>query len=268
MKASLFFCMILTVSVHAETFTGKIHSIEDGMIKFENGRVAFLDNKKVDLAPHEVVEVSVDEKSSLMNFNKKYFHTPPAMNFMNDNDSVLSTPPVFESTIVQGMDEAWNIFNRSNPNWKRISECSDRAHIWAHDEFKLTGTKSKKVFVFFTASYINSVRFKWWFHVAPLYTVNDRGTIKELVMDYRYTSRPMTVKEWTDEFVYTKRACKVTTRFSEYDVNPQTENCYVIIESMHYKIPADIQDQETYGKYKTLTTESELKAVKNLAFQL
>lgn len=265
MKKYFILGLTLTTSMlQAETIKGRIHSIEDGLIRFENGRVAFLDSQKVDFASDDFVEVEVDDKSSLQSLKRL---APPEMQtFKNLNlQPEETTPPVFEPTVVQGMEEAKTIFNRSNPNYKRISECTDRAHIWAHEEFKISGIKSRKVFVFFTASYINSVRFKWWFHVAPLYTVN-AGGLQELVMDYRFTDRPMTVKEWTDQFVYTKRDCKVTTKFSEYDVNPQTENCYLIYESMHYKLPGDIYEQETAGRYKTVTTESELKAAYNYAF--
>jgi hypothetical protein len=216
----------------AETIQSKIHAIENGIVKFENGRVAFLDKENFDISAQDYVRVELNEKSSLLAVQK----LPAPMNIKNMSLMLEdeTTPPVaFEPTVVPSMEEARNIFNRSNPNYKRISECTDRAHVWAHDELKKSGTRSKKVFVLFTASYINSVRFKWWFHVAPLYTVNNGGQITELVMDFRYTDRPMTVKEWTDEFVYTKRECKVTTKFSEYDVNPQTENCYLMFESMH-----------------------------------
>ncbi len=262
-----YFILVLTLTtsmLKAEIIKDRIHSIEDGLIRFENGRIAFLDSQKVELAPDELVEAIVDDKSSLKSLKRlapSGMRNLKNLSFQPD----VTIPPVFEPTVVQGMEEANAIFNRSNPHYKRISECTDRAHIWAHEEFKLSGTKSRKVFVFFTASYINSVRFKWWFHVAPLYTVK-AGGLQELVMDYRFTDRPLTVKEWTDEFVYTKRDCKVTTKFSEYDVNPQTENCYLIFESMHYKLPGEIQEQETASRYKTVTTESELKASYHYAF--
>jgi len=100
-----------------------------------------------------------------------------------------------------------------------------------------------------------------------MYKVNDQGNLKDLVMDFRYTDRPLTVKEWSDQFVFTKRPCKVTTKFSEYDVNPQTENCYLIFESMHYKIPAEIHEKELSGKQKTKTSDYELKASYKYAFQ-
>ncbi len=267
MKKILFFGLILTSSLaQAEIFKSRIHSIEDGLIKFDNGRVAFLDLKSFDLSPDDYIQAQINEQSTLLSIEKLPTQARANLKQLSLQPEEV-TPPLFEPTIVQGMDEAWNIFNRSNPYYKRVSECTDRAHVWAFDEFKKSGTKSKKAFVFLTASYINSVRFKWWFHVAPLYTVNDNGTIKELVMDFRYSPGPQTVKEWTDQFVYTKRPCKVTTKFSEYDVNPQTESCYLIYESMHYKIPGEIHEQELSGRYKTSTSESEIKAAFRYGFQ-
>jgi hypothetical protein len=263
MKSLLILGLALaTTSTLADTITARVHSIDEGIVRFDNGRVAFLDDKNFNLKTHDFVKAQVDDRSSLLSFTRLPALTHKRLSFLRQE----TTPPPFEATVVPNMKEALKIFNRSNPHYKRISECSDRAHIWAHNEFKFSGTKSQKVFVFFTASYIDSVRFKWWFHVAPLYKVNDRGTVKDLVMDYRFTDRPMTVKEWTDKFVYTKRSCKETTKFSEYDTNPQTENCYLIFESMHYKIPGEIHDQETLGVYKSTTSESELQMSQNLAF--
>lgn len=267
MKKCFFLGLLLSsAATQAEMITDKVHSIDKDMIKLENGRVAFLDGKVVDLHAGDFVTLSVDEKSSLKDYVvKNLVHLSPSKNLSFLPEP--ATPPAFEPTVVPSMEGAWKIFNRSNANYKRISECSDRAHVWAHDEFKFSGTKSMKAFVFFTASYINSVRFKWWFHVAPMYKVSTQAGLQELVMDFRYTNRPMTIKEWTDQFVYTKRPCKMTTKFSEYDVNPQTENCYMIIESMHYKIPGELHDQELSGRYKSVTTDSEIKASYRFAFQ-
>lgn len=266
-KLFVFGMMISSTLLQAEVIQSKIHAVEGNIVKFENGRVAFTNQSSPELHAGSLVSAVVDENSNLVSsevlpeVKKSAFKS---FNFQPEEN----TRPLFEPTVVPSMEEAWNIFNRSNPNYKRISECSDRAHVWAHDELKFSGTKSMKAFVFFTASYINSVRFKWWFHVAPMYKVATSAGIQDMVMDFRYTDRPMTVKEWTDQFVYTKRPCKMTTKFSEYDVNPQTENCYMIFESMHYKIPGEIHDQETQNRYKSTTTESEIKASYRYAFQL
>lgn len=257
--------LILTTPLLAETIKERVHAIEDNLVKFENGRVAFMDSKKFDLNVGELVEANINDNSSLLNV--KTLAQAPELLISNKSMSFENNPPAYDPTIIPNMKEARAIYERSNPYYKRVSECSDRAHVWAHDEFRLNGTKSMKAFVFFTASYINSVRFKWWFHVAPMYKVNDGGTIKDIVMDYRYTDGPKTVKEWTDHFVYTKRPCKVTTKFSEYDVNPQTENCYLMFESMHYRLPGDLSDQETQGTYQTETTEFEYNFSKKAAFQ-
>lgn len=262
--------IMATVTTQAETFRSRVHGLEEGFVKFINGRVAFLDTRSVNLMTSDYVEVDVDDFDSslrsfkILNEQKEYRNKNLSFAVNEEQDPIPRSE--FEPTVVPSMDEAMNIWNRSNPYWKRLSECSDRAHIWAHDEFKRTGTKSEKIFIFLTASYIDSVRFKWWFHVAPMYTVNDNGTIKKLVMDYRYTDRPLTIKEFTDELVFTKRNCKVTTRFSEYDVNPQTENCYLIFESMHYRLPEELHTTELKGLYKTSTSDSELRMVFNMAF--
>lgn len=264
MKHLLVLGMILsTPTLLAETIKSKVHSIENNIIRFENGRVAFLDKQSAEINASEFIEAEVDNRSTLISFKRLM---PPNIGDYNFQPEE-SIPPVFEPTVVPDIVEALKIFNRSNPNYKRISECSDRAHVWAHEEFKRSGTKSMKAFVFFSTAYINSVRFKWWFHVAPMYRVNNKGTLQDLVMDFRYMDRPVSVREWTDQYVYTKAPCKTTKKFSDYELTPQTESCFVIFESMHYRIPAEIHDQELRGKYKTTTTETELKEAYRYAFQ-
>lgn len=256
---ALFFSSSL---LQAEIIQDRIHSIEEGLIKFENGRVAFQELMTSNLLSGDYIRAELNEQNTIINFERLNTARKTNHKYLKNLH-----PSFFEPTTVPSMKEAMDIFHRSNPYSKRVSECTDRAHVWAHDEFKFSGTKSRKVFVFFTASYINSVRFKWWFHVAPLYRVNDQGTIRELAMDYRYSDRPQTVKEWTNLFVYTKRDCKVTTRFSDYELNPQAEDCFLIFESMHYKLPSEIYDQELSGKYKTSTTEIELQMSLRHAFE-
>lgn len=270
-KAWIATLIVISQGIGAEVLKDRIHSVEQNLIKFTNGRVAYTNQSNHKLRPNQLVSATLDENSNLVSIS---LISPPLTSLQDrysrneESPTIPSmTPPTFEPSIVPSMEEMENIFNRSNSYYKRVSECSDRAHVWAFDELNYSGTKSRKIFVFFTASYINSVRFKWWFHVAPLYSVATPEGIKEMVADFRYTDRPMTVKEWTDQFVYTKRPCKVTTKFSEYDVNPQTENCYLIYESMHYKIPGEIYQQETLGRYKTDTSEAEVNQSRRWAFE-
>lgn len=262
MKSFLISVILLSSSlVQAETIKDRVHSIEGNLMKFKSGRVAFLNSAQNDLQEGDLVEVELDDRASLISTKLLKKNASPAYKLLSFNQD-----EPFEPTTINGMNEAWNIFNRSNSYYKRISECSDRAHIWGHDEFKANGTKSMKAFVFFTASYINRNRFKWWFHVAPMYPVMENGVVTNMVMDFRYMMGPATVKEWTDQFVFSKRDCKVTDKFSEYDVNPQTEDCYLMFDSMHYRLPAELQAKEN-NVFKTQTSEAELKASRSWAFQ-
>ncbi len=257
--------VLSSVGLKAETFLDTVQGLEGNLIRFQSGRIAYLDRKGLTPPLKKRVSVTLDKNSTMVSYRESDQNPAPGEEKINSSGQ-NSPPQEFAPSIVPSEEEARNIFNRSNPNYRRLSECSDRAHIWAHDEFKRTGTTSRKVFIFFTASYINSVRFKWWFHVAPLYQVATPDGVEDMVMDFRYTDRPTTIKEWTDQFVYTRRPCKLTTQFSEYDVNPQTENCYLIIESMHYKIPGEIHDQELRGRYKSQTSDLELKESFRRAF--
>ncbi len=268
MKTFLMFGLIVfSGALSAETVTSRIHSIEEGIVKFENGRAGFISNIDLsDLVGSEVV-AELDDQSNVISVNKAI--STASYNFLVEPIYVQGPPTSsFVPTQVKGNAEALKIFNSMNPRYKRISECTDRAHVWAFDEFKRSGTKSEKVFALFTASYINRVRFKWWFHVAPLFTVNNGGNIEKQVMDFRYSPAPESIREWTNKLVFSKRACKPTEKFSEYDVNPQTEDCYLMVVPMHYRLPAEIFDREPQrqNRYKVGTSEAELAASKRYAF--
>lgn len=274
----LAFCIALSSSLcMAETLSTEIHSVESvpgtqtSLIKFTNGRVAFLKKTDPALASAEgavgqSVVAEVDGKNKLRSLSLM------KINVLEDPQTtpvviVVPPKPVYEPTVLNGYGEVEAMFNRLNPRFKRVSECSDRAHTWSYDEFTRNGIKSKKVFVFFTASYINRNGFKWWFHVAPLVSVNERGSIVDRVLDYQYTDRPSTIREWTDHFVFSKRECKYTEKFSEYDVNPQTEDCYYMVDSMYYHFPGELQNQETKGTYRTQFNEYEVKGARQRAFR-
>ena len=259
--------ILVAVSAKAEVLKSRVHSVEGNFIKLSNGRVVFLENNKslfnAETLEEKVVEFNVDQNSNLISYkiasgevNNKSF------DLVNE-----TTPPTFEPTVIPSMAEANAIFARLNTDYKRRSECSDRAHIWAWEEFKNHGIKSEKVFAFFTASYINRNHFKWWFHVAPLISVQTESGVVKMVLDHQFKSQPVTIKEWTDMMVFSKRECKMTSKFSEYDVNPQTEDCYMMIDSMYYRLPGDLSLQETQGVYRSSFNTSEVKSTYRFAFK-
>jgi hypothetical protein len=172
----------------------------------------------------------------------------------------------FEPTILPSLDEAKITFNRLNSSYHRESQCFNRAHVWASEEFKTNGLKSMKVFLFFTASYITRHRFNWWFHVAPLVKAMHDGRVTSRVLDFRYADRPLTVKEWTDTFFMSSRPCLVTDKFSDYDVNPQTEDCYLITTNMYFWQPKDIAQRDTDGIEKENFATGSLQSAYGQAF--
>lgn len=262
-----FLIALFSVPALAETLTDKIHSVVEtetgSIVRFANGRVGFLSpdlTEDVKNISGSEVQVEIDRNQEIRQLN--VVKSAPAFYDVYLKNDLLQEPPAFEPTVISSakMNE---IYRSMNPNFKRLSECSDRAHVWAWDEFKRSGVKSQKAFIFFTASYINRVRFKWWFHVAPMFTLENG---QKMVTDVMYKDRAVTLKEWSDMQVFSKRDCKMTTKFSEYDVNPQTEDCYMIFESMYYRLPGEIHDQELRGAYRSEWNESEVNGARSRAF--
>ena len=230
------------------------------MLKFSNGRVALTDDV-LHLKNNDSYEVVVDEKQNLIQIQSDDKALPldselPLHFFM-------SAPPT--PTLIS-VHQAYDIFNRLNSRYKRSSECSNRAHVWAWEEFTKHHMTSEKVYVLFTASYINKHRFKWWFHVAPLFSIKKDNNVEKWVFDFMFNPRPVTIKEWTDGFVFTKKPCLYTEKFSEYDVNPQTEDCYLMVDSMFTWNPIDLKNKELSGQSKSQFSRGEINFAYKQAF--
>jgi hypothetical protein len=261
--------LIFVNSAWADSFTSRVHSVVKTdhsalQIRFENGRVAFAHPRKLKSLDWqgELVQVRLGDDYAL-----ESIRTIPSRELKNLNPALFQDGrPIFEATVLNSLDELQQMFNRMKPDYKRISECSDRAQVWAYEEFKKSGLKSEKAFVFFTASYINRHRFKWWFHVAPLISVKSGARVQKMVMDYRYLDRPVPIKEWTDLMVFSKKNCKLTEKFSEYDVNPQIEDCYLMVDSMYYRLPGELHSQELTQKFKAEFSMSEIQNAYRNAF--
>lgn len=275
MKKIFALCSILgTLPIMADVVKSTVHSVEkvdsNYLIKFENGRVGHISSfdknvgtyKFLDLEG-ESVEAKLDGNYNLVSIKKLKASVGGKKTFEFE-DSM--EPPAYGPTIISDMAEATKIFKRLNPNYKRSSECSNRAHVWASEEFKNNNIKSMKIFVFFTASYINRVRLKWWFHVAPMLAVQIGEKVEGRVMDFMFNHSPVSVKEWTDQFVFSKRPCRPTTKFSEYDVNPQTEDCYQMEGPMYNWTPRDFHNQETQNRFKSDFSQGEIRAAYKEAF--
>lgn len=264
-KVAALLCSLLVASAEADTIVDKIHSVESvpgaevTLVKFSQGRVGYLTSLEKSGEDLSVMEGKEVRAVLDARYNIKALEALEVNEKSLDFDFQDTVRPTYEPTVISSPEEARALFNNLNADYKRKSECSDRAHIWSWEMFKEKGIKSEKVFAFFTATWITKNRLKWWFHVAPLVTVNTGSGTEKLVMDYMFNDRPLPIKSWTDNMVFDSRPCKMTEKFSEYDVNPQTEACYMMIDNMYYRLPADLHAQELRGQYRSNWNLSEVR---------
>lgn len=256
---------LLTITASAEVFETAIHSVDlkYKFVRFKNGQVGHF-KKAPNVSSGERVRVELDGENRVVSIKRlgssgEILSRYKTMQFQN--------APEFVPTVLPNMQAAQKLHESLNDNYVRRSECTDRAHVWAYDMFKNQGIQSRKAFIFFTASYINRNKFKWWFHVAPTIDVKENGKVEQKFLDFMLIDRPVSVQEWTNLQVYSKRACKMTSKFSEYDVNPQTEDCYMIYESMYYRLPGDIHAQELRNEYRSTFNESEVSFARKTGFK-
>lgn len=267
MKKAALLCLLLTLTflARAETLRDEIHSLELGdggeehLLLLRNGRVVFIaaDEAKAfvesELKPGDRVEVVVDKHSSL----KAISSLPPEKEEDWEEDSPEG-PALGEPTVFSSYAEAKALFAQMNRTYKSSSECTDRAHIWAWEEWKKHGLVSKKVFLFFTRTYIRRYRYHWWFHASPFTYISENGGVVEHVLDRRYTSYPHHMKPWTDIFIRSKKSCPVTT-YRYYRTHKYgEEHCFLVKVPMYYRLPYHVRMLEDYGRTKSSFSTSEV----------
>lgn len=255
MKFLPFVLFLITFTGHAERLTTRVHSVDHELILFENGRVGFLageDKSLISALTHgEWLDVELDKHGNFL--GASVVAAPKGFSQIHDPDP----DPVPQSYIpsdLSSLDEATSIFRRMNRNHQRDSQCYNRAHVWTYEEFKRSNLHSMKLFMFFTRSYIRRYRYNWWFHVTPMTYVN--GT--PMTLDRTFMKGPVTIKAWTDNFIYSKRNCPIISRYSQYRDNQETEHCYLHPASMYYWQPRDLENNERNGYTKTKYIQSEV----------
>ena len=250
-KIYILLIVLMVQGAGAQELKDQIHSIERGengephLIKYSSGEVKFIDPS--DQKELQEFEQALEMKRSL---------------WQGSSTKLLSLDSEFEPTKVSDA-QIITIFKNFNPYMRRKSECSDRAHVWAFDEFQRSGIKSEKAFLLLTDAYIRRNWYKWWFHVAPMFT---SVSGEKIVMDYQFFDRPVTFKEWKNYLVFSQRECVTDFRFLDYDAGAdQTQDCYVKFEPMYYYIPGDIGAREV-GRHKVNWNTSQVNASRSRAF--
>lgn len=224
---------------------------------FENGRVGRLSENKSFL-------LRADLKSAFRENSLLHLHLNEGMikemEILTEEarPSFSEDPlPSFESyrpTQLQSYGEAQDIFSKLNRGHQRDSQCYNRAHVWAYEEWRRIGLRSLKLFMFFTTRYIWDYKYEWWFHVTPLTYV---GNIP-YTLDRTFNRAPLNIKDWTLGFIKSRRDCVVVSRYSQYERNQMTEHCYLIPATMHFWQPRDLESYEQTGRYKNSFIPSEV----------
>lgn len=261
MKTFFFSALVLlmTSSANAARIQGQIDSIDYGqknqehILKLADGRVIFVkpdsglisSKTSYDGTP---VELEVDDKNNLISISTLPDESENVMEERATDELRMS------QTDLPSEEEASRIFRGMNRSYYSRTECTDRAHVWTYEEWKKNNLTSRKVFLFFTNTYIRRYRYHWWFHVSPYVLV--QGT--ERVMDRRYTSGPRNMKTWTDIFIRSKKTCPVNT-YRYYRANKNgPEHCVLVKADMYYRLPLHVRNLEDSGIVKTQFSRSEV----------
>jgi hypothetical protein len=237
MKLSFLSIIIsLAAPVFAVSKMPMIEAVDDDLIYLSNGQVIFKDQVKSKAGRKNVAVPSVT----------------PELNY---------TP-----TILPDQVTAYKVYNQMRSDYRDEAECTNMAHVWTYEEYKRSGLKSQKIFLFFTRKYIMRYRYGWWFHVSPLVQAKQDKETLEIVLDRRYTTSPLDTKNWTDQFIENKSVCKEIDKISTFWNNQRSEDCYLMKVPMYYWQPRDIRLNEQNGKDKLRFVPGEVSQAYEQAF--
>jgi hypothetical protein len=258
--------LFFSISSWAEFIHSRIYELEvlpeysEALIKFENGEVGFikLSDKlfsKILKANDEKkkLKIYLDGKRTIQNFetipSRRSEYIMPDISIENNE---------YQPTVLNSLTDAFFVLKTMRRDWQYSSQCYNRAHIWAFEAFELSKLKSIKLFMFFTSKYIREYRFKWWFHVSPMTYVRSHDQIRPVVLDRKFSAKPLSPKSWSDLFIYSGKECPVIKRYSEYENHQRSEDCYHIPVSMYFWQPRDIKKFEESGYQKESFFKSEI----------
>jgi hypothetical protein len=174
----------------------------------------------------------------------------------------------FTTTNLSDRNQAMELFSGLYTKRKFTSQCFNRAHIWAKQMYD-QGVASEKILIYYTRRYRKEVNGRWWFHIAPMVTVNG----EKYVMDREFTRVPVTADAWEGMFNRLKERtgyrCKPIRHISEYydQKNQQEEYCNIQVTSMYYWEPNDMQKLEKTGLPKTQWINWEIRAAAKESFK-
>jgi len=173
-----------------------------------------------------------------------------AVKYVDGFDAAEAPAPAQEyaPTVFQSEQEISSLFASLENRFKKRSQCYQRAHTWAYGMWNGRGIRSMKVFLFFTRKYIREYNYHWWFHVSPfVYIASANGYAEERTVDRTLTNQPLSMKNWTDTFVYSRTECPTVMTYSEYRDNQEASHCYLRKVPMYLYQPMHVESADEKG---------------------
>lgn len=268
--------IFFTFSTFGSVYQGEVVKIDYPQSNENDILIFLIDGKILKTDDDDTKKVSELEKAkrnkSLIQFStsldRKITHFYEIERKVERKRNFKSSALEFTPTVLPGLDAAKTIFKsfRGRPNsW---SQCYNRAHVWAFESKKQFQLDSMKVFIFYTRKYIREYNFDWWFHVAPFTLIQAGDSTEERVLDPRYAKSPLKFKEWTDLFMRNKVTCPVIKKYSDYENNEEASYCYLLMESMYYLQPLDLDNLERYGVVKSQWLNYEIRRAYRNGFDI
>jgi hypothetical protein len=219
---------------------------EETLLFFEDGTVGWVRPEQKTLLK-TILDAKKSHRSLLLHLNpngRVTGATPGRMLPEEDAPSQSRKPidPYVPSVLSDA--EATALFQGMNPNYRRRSQCYNRALVWGYESHEEKHIDTMKVFLFFTSKYIREVHYKWWFHVAP-YTFVDTGDDRGArVLDPTFLRSPVSLHDWSNTFVSTGNECPVVPRYRDYSEHQDEADCYFIQTPMYFWQPRDIDRRD------------------------
>lgn len=236
------FSFFICGALFANTFESRVVRINDNYVYWENGRVTRVDDQSL-----------LDELERVQELR---LHITESSDGSLGIQTSSYEPSVLESE--EGARDFYQHARRPSP-WQWSWQCHNIAHVRAYEEFKRSGLKSMKMFMFFSDRYIREYNFKWWFHVTPMTYVQTPTGVQERIIDKEWADDTLGTKQWTDLLMKNKANCKRIQLYSEYENHPEDEYCYLLEANMYYWQPSNLIEFERTRKERTEFDISEVR---------
>lgn len=209
------------------------------------------------------MEVRLDSKDRVIETKA---HPPSPVQETEILHDPPSASPDLEPPSILTPAEAKEVFWSMNPNYRRRSQCFNRAHVWTYETLKFRKIRLMKVFMFFTAKYIREYHYRWWFHVSPFAYVNDQSLIHESILDYTFMDGPVDPKGWSDRFIAARTPCPTVEKYSDYSNHQYEHHCYFMKVPMYFWQPRHLEARESGGPIPDQFIEDEVRAAYTQGF--